>query len=94
MPRHSMGLAYAPYIDPSGTTPGLIGSPMAVPWVVSGYIYSETVPYSRNELPPSHRLLTLRGQLNEVLVQSMGAHGMASEKNGCSDLYTLANVDS
>ena len=24
------------YIDPSGTTPGLIGSPMAVPWVVSG----------------------------------------------------------
>ena len=27
---------YAAYIDPSCTTPGLIGSPMAVPLVVSG----------------------------------------------------------
>ena len=31
----AIGLA-APEVDPSGTTPGLIGSPMAVPSVVSG----------------------------------------------------------
>ena len=30
------GTAIFAYIDPSGTTPGLIGSPMAVPLVVSG----------------------------------------------------------
>ena len=30
------GTAIYAYIDPSGTTPGLIGSPMAVPCVVSG----------------------------------------------------------
>ena len=35
MPRHSMGLAYAPYIDPSGTTPTdrqSYGSPMGRVW--------------------------------------------------------------
>ena len=31
------------YIDPPGTTPGLIGSPIAVPWVASIYWMSKGI---------------------------------------------------
>ena len=39
IPRHSMGLVYMPTLTPN-TMPGLIGSPMPVPLVVSGILTS------------------------------------------------------